>query len=62
MQVCPFRLVNERYGVTEPDRWIGSVRVSGHEQCSFSELQKSPTCDEHASTLESAGVFPPRTF
>jgi hypothetical protein len=48
--------------VTEPDRWIGSVRVSGHEQCSFSELQKSPTYDEHASTLESAGVFPPRTF
>jgi DNA-binding beta-propeller fold protein YncE len=48
--------------VTEPDRYIGSVRMFGPEPCSFSELQESPTYDEPASTLESAGVFLPRTF
>lgn len=49
--------------IAEPDARIGIVRltVSGGA-CSFAEAPSSPVLDTSTETLESIGVFPPRSF
>ena len=49
--------------IAEPDVRIGIVRLtSSGGTCSFAEAPSSPVLDSSTRTIESVGVFPPRSF
>jgi hypothetical protein len=49
--------------VAEPGVRIGIVRLTlSGGTCSFAEAASSPVADSNTETLESIGVFPPRSF
>jgi hypothetical protein len=49
--------------IAEPDARIGIVRLTvAGGTCSFAEAPSSPVLDTSTRTIESVGVFPPRSF